>query len=74
MKLLLLRFLIPFVLCVLLPFSAEAAAEAAHKIPHYGNYSYLSFTDGTNRVKGTWEAAPFPTMLEFPLGPNGESE
>jgi aminopeptidase N len=46
--------------------SPEAAAMAARKIPHYGKYSYLVFSEGTNRAKGTWEATASPTAHEFP--------
>jgi len=46
--------------------SPEAAAMAARKIPHYGKYSYLVFSEGTNRAKGMWEATASPTVHEFP--------
>jgi len=56
------------VAAVFLSHSPEAAAQAARKIPHYGNYSYLAFSEGTNRAKGTWAAASSPTMYQFPRG------
>ncbi|MGZ8473571.1 MAG: M1 family metallopeptidase [Candidatus Deferrimicrobiaceae bacterium] len=46
--------------------SPEAAAMAARKIPHYGEYSYLVFSGGTNRAKGMWEVTAPPTVHEFP--------
>jgi len=40
------------------PLSEAAATRYAPKITHYGKYSYLVFTDGANRSKGT-ATAPF---------------
>jgi hypothetical protein len=54
------------VAALFLPRSPEAAAMAARKIPHYGKYSYLVFSEGTNRAKGMWEATASPTVHEFP--------
>jgi hypothetical protein len=54
------------VAAVFLSLSPKAAAQAARKIPHYGNYSYLAFSEGTNRAKGTWAAASSPTAYQFP--------
>ena len=48
-----------------LPGSPAAAEIAARKIPHYGKYSYLVFTDGTNAVKGTWPAPSSPLIHTF---------
>ena len=45
--------------------SAEAADQAALKIPHYGRYSYLAFSDGQNRIKGTWEVNASPVMVRW---------
>jgi hypothetical protein len=42
------------VAALFLPFSQQAASKAIRKIPHYGKYSYLAFSDGVNQVKGTW--------------------
>jgi hypothetical protein len=56
------------VAAVFLSHSPEAAARAARKIPHYGNYSYLAFSEGTNREKGTWASASSPTAYQFPRG------
>ena len=62
------------VAALFLSLSPEAAAMAARKIPHYGKYSYLGFSGGTNRVKGTWGVAGSPTVHEFFLsGTEGES-
>ncbi len=54
------------VTALFLPLSPEAASLAARKIPHYGKYSYLVFTEGKNRAKGTWAPASSPTAYEFP--------
>ena len=62
------------VAALFLPLSPEAAAMAARKIPHYGKYSYLVFSEGTNRVKGTWDVTGSPTVHEFFIsGTEGES-
>ena len=53
---------------VFLSRSPEAAARAARKIPHYGKYSYLAFSWGTNRAKGTWPPSSSPTVYRFPGG------
>ncbi|MGE5188875.1 MAG: M1 family metallopeptidase [Gemmatimonadota bacterium] len=53
------------VCAVFLPLSPEAAAQAARKIPHYGKYSYLAFSSGTSRAKGTWEPAASSTSRAF---------
>ncbi|UCD46884.1 MAG: M1 family peptidase [Deltaproteobacteria bacterium] len=56
------------VTALFLPFSAEAASLAARKIPHYGKYSYLAFSEGKNRAKGTWPPLSSPATHEFPGG------
>ncbi len=56
------------VVALFLPFSPEAAKRSARKIPHYGKYSYLAFTGGKNREKGTWGVTSSPTVYEFPFG------
>jgi hypothetical protein len=62
------------VFAVFIGLSPEAAAQAARKIPHYGKYSYLAFSGGTNRAKGTWDVAGSPTVHEFFIsGTEGES-
>ncbi len=48
-----------------LPGSSAAAAVAVRKIPHYGKYSYLVFTDGTNVAKGIWPAPYSPLVRTF---------
>jgi hypothetical protein len=53
------------VAAVFLPFSPEAANAAGRKIPHYGKYSYLAFSGGNNRDKGTWVAADSPAVHRF---------
>jgi hypothetical protein len=54
------------VAAVFLPLSAEAASLAGRKIPHYGKYSFLSFSGGVNRTKGTWSVTDSPTVHVFP--------
>ena len=56
------------VVSLLHPLSPDAAAQASVKIPHYGRYSYLAFSGGHNRVKGTWDV--FTSPLRGTLGPN----
>ncbi|BCR05088.1 peptidase M1 [Desulfuromonas versatilis] len=53
------------VTALFLPLSADAAAAAVRKIPHYGKYSYLAFDNGNNRTKGTWPVAAAPTTHLF---------
>ena len=54
------------VVAVFLPLSPGAANAAGRKIPHYGNYSYLAFSEGNNRDKGTWAPAASPAVHRFP--------
>ena len=42
--------------------SEDTAARASSKIPHYGRYSYLAFSHGQNRDKGTWEVVDSPMI------------
>ena len=53
------------VAAVFLPLSPSAAAAVGRKIAHYGKYSYLVFTDGENKSKGTWEPADSPVVHRF---------
>ncbi len=53
------------VCAVFLPLSPGAAAEAGRKVPHYGKYSYLAFSSGVNRAKGTWEPTASATSHAF---------
>lgn len=50
---------------VFLPLSAGAASLAGRKIPHYGKYSFLSFSGGMNMTKGTWVVTASPTVHVF---------
>jgi hypothetical protein len=50
------------VLAVLWPGPPAAAESAAAKITHYGRFSYLTFKDGQNRDKGSWEPSRSPTV------------
>ncbi len=49
-----------------LPDSIAAAQDTARRIPHYGRYSYLTFNNGRNLVKGTWEPdeSPLKVLLD----------
>ncbi len=53
------------VAAVFLPLSAEAASLAGRKIPHYGKYSFLTFSGGANQAKGTWAVTASPTVHVF---------
>jgi hypothetical protein len=57
------------VAALFLPFSAEAATQAARKIPHYGKYSFLAFSGGSNMARGTWAVTASPTVHKFPIEP-----
>lgn len=54
------------VAAVFFSLSTEAAAQAARKIFHYGKYSYLAFSDGTAREKGTFSPLSSPLIWDFP--------
>jgi len=56
------------VAAVFLPLSPEAANTAGRKIPHYGKYGYLAFSEGKNREKGTWVAHDSPAVHRFAGG------
>ncbi|MFZ2446966.1 MAG: hypothetical protein WAW37_11465 [Syntrophobacteraceae bacterium] len=45
--------------------NADSITAAARKITHYGQYSYLAFSRGTNQAKGTWEASRSPLIVDF---------
>jgi hypothetical protein len=53
------------VAAVFLPLSPGAAGAAGRKIPHYGKYSYLAFSEGNNREKGTWTSVASPAVHRF---------
>ena len=53
------------VAAIFLPISPEAANAAGRKIPHYGKYGYLAFSQGKNREKGTWVAHDSPAVHRF---------
>ena len=53
------------VVSLLHPLSPDAADPATVKIPHYGRYSYLAFSEGRNRAKGTWEVKDSPMMVHW---------
>lgn len=45
--------------------SADAIAKTGFKIPHYGKYSYLAFTDGKNIDKGVFAVTDSPLRRSF---------
>ena len=45
--------------------SPEAIAQLARKLPHYGKYSYVAFTAGTNIAKGQWQVKGSPLHYKF---------
>jgi len=51
---------------VFLPLSAESASLAGRRIPHYGKYSFLAFSEGANKAKGTWAVTGASTVHVFP--------
>ena len=48
-----------------LPDSVTSARETARRIPHYGQYSYLLFENGANRVKSTWSVQDSRLAVNF---------
>lgn len=48
-----------------LPGSIAAARDTARRIPHYGRYSYLVFSNGRNQVKATWAPTRSPLQRVF---------
>jgi len=55
------------VAAVFVPLSPSAATAAGRKIPHYGQYGYLVFSNGVNTLKGSWEPAESPSIHRFPV-------
>ena len=53
------------VAALFLPFSEKAAVKVIRKIPHYGRYSYLVFSDGVNQAKGTWPVNESSLVYRF---------
>jgi hypothetical protein len=53
------------VVALYLPLSSGAAEDAARRITHYGNYSYLVFRDGKNEIKGTWPITESPLIYTW---------
>ena len=53
------------IVAMLHPLSTEAVLPVIRKVPHYGRYSYLVFSNGRNRVKGTWEADQSPLIIDL---------
>ncbi len=53
------------IVALLHPLSMNPSMRVIAKIPHYGRYSYLAFSDGQNRIKGTWEVTASPMMVNW---------
>ncbi len=53
------------VVAVFMPLSPRYAETTARKITHYGKYSYLAFSRGQNRDKGTWPVNASPLIHQF---------
>jgi hypothetical protein len=53
---------------IFLPLSAAFAEPVARKVTHYGKYSYLAFSRGLNRAKGTWPVQNSPVIYRWPAG------
>jgi hypothetical protein len=53
------------VVAVFFPVSSPYAATVARKITHYGNYSYLAFSEGQNRDKGIWPIINSPLVYHW---------
>jgi len=52
---------------IFVPLSAAFAEAVARKVTHYGKYSYLAFSRGINRAKGTWPVENSPVMFRWPV-------
>jgi hypothetical protein len=50
------------------PLSDRIADAAARKVTHYGRYSYLAFSRGQNRAKGTWPVTRSPLIHNWRTG------
>jgi hypothetical protein len=50
---------------VFLPLSAGAASLVGRKIPHYGKYSFVTFSGGANQAKGVWSVTVSPAVHVF---------
>ena len=53
---------------IFLPLSAAYADTVARKVTHYGKYSYLAFSRGLSRAKGTWPVQDSPVIVRWPAG------
>ncbi len=51
---------------VFLPISDRSADTVARRVTHYGKYSYLAFSEGQNRAKGTWPVTASPLTYAWP--------
>jgi aminopeptidase N len=54
---------------IFLPLSPAFADRVASKVTHYGKYSYLAFSRGINRAKGTWPVQNSPVIYRWPQRP-----
>jgi hypothetical protein len=53
------------IIALLHPLSWQAADAVRYRLSHYGRYSFLAFSKGRNRVKGTWEVKASPMIVRF---------
>jgi hypothetical protein len=53
------------VMALFLPLSTAYAGQVAGKVTHYGKYSYLVFSQGSNQVKGIWPISASPLMYQW---------
>jgi aminopeptidase N len=55
-------------MAVFYPLSDRIADAVARKVTHYGRYSYLAFSRGQNRAKGTWPVTQSPLIHNWRTG------
>jgi hypothetical protein len=53
------------VMGLFLPLSSRNLPAVARKIPHYGKYGYLAFSEGQNIDKGDWPVDQSPLIFHF---------
>jgi hypothetical protein len=58
---------------ILHPVHPQFGPVVARKATHYGKYSYLGFSKGQNRAKGTWPVTESPLMIRWEQSNASES-
>lgn len=53
------------VAAIYLPYASGPAEDVAGRITRYGKYSYLAFSDGKNKEKGTWPITDSPLIYTW---------